>query len=281
MIKFIRSQNLLALGRRSVCSLAAIAISVGIQVSPGSAAWPTKISWEQGAVYRTVWDGVYTEKQASAGMEIFESYCDTCHGEVIGGDGEFKGPELKGDSFFENWREDRLWSLYRKIRGSMPMFQPPLTDSEYLLIVAHILKENGLPSGDSELRVDELRTVRLEAMDGPKPLPTGSLIQTVGCLISVRGDWTLVMASQSVRNRNSDPELTATAEDLEEADREPIGALTFQLGNFFMLGDFNPAAHQGQRMLARGALIRRPNGDRISLTGLDMVASSCGPSGRN
>ncbi len=224
---------------------------------------------------RMVWDGVYTDAQASAGAEIFQDKCDGCHGEIIAGDAEFRGPELKGDEFFENWREDHVGSLYNKIRSSMPLLQASLSDPEYLIVVAHILSENGFPSGEVELNASSLRNIWIEGKDGPKPLPGNSLIQTVGCLTQAGGDWVLSSAGRPIRNRDPDPERTPTPEELQEAASEPLGTLTFQLTNFFMLGDFDPASHEGQKLLARGALIRRPSGDRISVTGLDMVASSC------
>ena len=92
----------------------------------------------------------------------------------------------------------------------------------------------------------------------------------------VDGDqWTLTLVANPTRNRNPDPDRASTPEELEAARRTPMGDLTFNLANFFMLGDFDPAAHEGHRMLARGALISRPSGDRISLTNLDMLSPQC------
>ena len=126
----------------------------------------TPISWgeaepagtiqEAGTELRMVWDGVYTDSQAAAGQEVFKAKCDACHGEVIAGDAEFQGPPLKGDQFFENWREDHVGSLYNKIRSSMPLLQASLSDPAYLVVVAYILKENGFPSGEVELSANSL-----------------------------------------------------------------------------------------------------------------------------
>ncbi len=236
---------------------------------------PARAMQEAGTELRKVWDGVYTDAQAAAGQAVFQARCDACHGEVIAGDAEFQGPPLKGEKFFENWREDHVGSLYNKIRSSMPLLQPSLDDPEYILVVAHLLKENGFPSGEIELTVGSARTVWIEGKDGPKPLPGNSLVQAVGCMTRAGGDWTLTRSGRPIRDRDPDPEQKPTREKLELAATEPLGTLTFQLTNFFMLGDFDPAAHEGEKMLARGALIRRPNGDRISVTGMDMVSSSC------
>ena len=221
----------------------------------------------------TVWDGVYTEAQSVAGEEVYQQNCAVCHGEAASGQ---RGPQLVGEEFFEDWREDSLGGLYGFIRSNMPRRRPPLDDPDYLAVTTYILKQNGFPTGNVELTVKSMGAVRIEGKDGPKPLPPGSLVQVTGCLTPDGGDWDLSMASQPVRNRNTDPERAATEEELKAAMDAPSGNLTFDLANFFMLGDFDPAGHAGHKMLARGALIRRPSGDRISLTGLDMVAVACG-----
>ena len=228
---------------------------------------------QSGAEPKTVWDGVYTEAQSVAGEAVFQQNCSVCHGEAASGQ---SGPQLVGEEFFEDWREDSLGALYGFIRSNMPRRRPPLDDPDYLAVTTYLLSENGFPPGNDALTVSLLGAVRIEGKDGPKPLPPGSLVQVTGCLTPDGGDWDLSMASQPVRNRNTDPERAATEEELKAAMDVPSGNLTFDLANFFMLGDFDPAAHAGHKMLARGALIRRPSGDRISLTGLDMVAVACG-----
>ena len=42
-----------------------------------------------------------------------------------------------------------------------------------------------------------------------------------------------------------------------------------------MLGSFDRDAHEGHKMLAKGALVREDEGDRISLFALSSVGSSC------
>ncbi len=228
---------------------------------------------QSGAERRTVWDGVYTEAQSASGETVYEQHCAVCHGEAASGQ---RGPQLVGEEFFEDWREDSLGALYGFIRTNMPRRRPPLEDSDYLAVTTYILRENGFPSGNEGLTVRSMGAVRIEGKDGPKPLPPNSLVQVTGCLTPDGGDWDLTMASEPVRNRNADPEREATEEELKAAMEAPTGDWTFDLTNFFMLGDFDPAAHEGHKMLARGALLRRPSGDRISLFGLDMVAVACG-----
>ncbi len=259
--------------RRGGLLLIAALIVVGMwnPVSSGEAARTGSIM-QSG----TAWDGVYTDAQARAGETVFQANCDVCHGETARGGGS-EGTRLNEPGFFENWREDTVGSLYTKVRSTMPRRSPPLSDPEYLVAVAFLLEKLGFPAGDVELNPSSAGNIRIEGKDGPKPLPPNSLVKTAGCMTQVGGDWTLTMATNPTRNRNPDPERASTPEELGAARGLPMGDLTFNLANFFMLGDFDPAAHEGHRMLARGALISRPSGDRISLTNMDMLSPGCDP----
>ena len=218
--------------------------------------------------HRTVWDGVYTDTQAQDGAVLYETHCIDCHGRDTGG---FAAKELYGDRFFERWREDTLESLYSFMKN-MPPPGPRLRESEYMSILGHILLANGFPSGTSRLDASLLPMIRIEGEDGPQPLPDRAIVQVIGCMIRSGDSWTLTMASDPVRARNTEE---ATELELKAAAAKQLGSQTFELGNLFMLGSFDREAHEGHRMLAKGALIRRNEGDRISLTALDSAGSSC------
>ena len=222
---------------------------------------------------KTVWDGIYTESQSMAGGVVYEQQCSSCHGEAASGQ---SGPKLNGSEFFEDWREDNVSSLYGYIRSSMPRRRPPLSDPDYLAVTTYLLRENGFPAGDEPLTFKSMRTVRIEGKEGPQPLPPNSLVQVTGCLTPSGGDWMLSGASEPIRNRNPNSDSPLTDDELRFAQEQPTGNLGFNLTNFFMLGDFDPASHRGHKMVARGALIRRSNADRISLTDIDMVSVACG-----
>jgi len=55
-----------------------------------------------------------------------------------------------------------------------------------------------------------------------------------------------------------------------------LGDRTFRLQNLLMLGAFKADDHKGHKMLAKGLLSKRTNGDTISVTALEMVAGTCG-----
>jgi len=190
------------------------------------------------------------------------------------GGGNDQAPALKGDQFMENWREDNLESLYRKMWRTMPRrTNLRLSDREYFDIVTYILKANDFPTGSTELTSDMLSNIWIERKDGPKPLPNYSRLRVVGCLTQNNNGWILTMASQPNRLRATDD---FTSDELKDAETKPLGTMTVPLQNFGMLGDFKPEDHKGHKMVAQGTLIRQGNVDRLSLTHLAMVSASCG-----
>ena len=225
-------------------------------------------AFEQNAERWTTWHGIYTESEAENGWYGYGSNCARCHGENLDGG---SAPALAGDRFMENWREDTLDSLFRKI-SKMPPRGPWSDDRSYLNILGYILQANGYPSGAYQLSTDTLETVWIEGMNGPQPVPDRAVVEVVGCLAQVDGEWILTTASEPVRARKSEK---PNPEDLKAASSKPLGNYEFLLKNFYMLGGFAPDPHEGHKMLAKGALNRRSDGDRISLTGLGMVGESC------
>ncbi len=219
---------------------------------------------------RSVWEGVYTEAQARDGQVLYETNCIKCHGRDTGG---FAAKELYGDRFFERWREDTLDSLYSFMQN-MPPDGAALSAPEYMNILSHILWANGFPPGPARLDTSGLSLIRIEGEGGPQPLPDRASVQVVGCMTPSGSDWTLTKATDPVRARNTED---ATEIELTAAGWKQLGTQTFELGNFFMLGSFDRDAHEGHRMLAKGALVRQDEGDRISLFALDSVAPTCEP----
>lgn len=219
---------------------------------------------------RTILDGVYTSQQATRGEALYENHCVQCH---EGSDAD--GPPLVGRSFVDRWREDNLDVLFNYTKNRMPANDPgKLTDAADLDIVAYLLRANGYPLGDKDLALDALASIRFVGKDGPKPLPTNTLVQVIGCL-SQHADntWMLTRATHPVRNRQG---TETTREELKISAERPLGAQTFRLQNFTNIRfDFKPDPFNGHKVQVRGVLIRQTNNDRISVTALDSVASSC------
>jgi mono/diheme cytochrome c family protein len=107
----------------------------------------------QSVTPRTVWDGVYTEAQATRGKALYEAQCAFCHQADLRGQGFATG--LVEDVFASRWRDGNLGDLFTIVKVTMPQDKPAsLTDDEYAAIVAYLLQANRYPSGQQELRPD-------------------------------------------------------------------------------------------------------------------------------
>ena len=103
---------------------------------------------------KTVADGVYSEEQATRGAASYDTSCAGCHRPDLGG---ANGPALRGERFARIFAGKDLKTLYTKIATTMPRgAAASLGDAVYLDIVAHVLRENGFPAGDSELTAEAL-----------------------------------------------------------------------------------------------------------------------------
>ena len=101
---------------------------------------------------KTVADGVYTDAQAARGATVYEASCAGCHRADLGG---ATGPALRDQRFTRQFAGKELKALFTKAATTMPRNAPgTLGDDAYLDIVAHLLKENGFPSGPQELSAD-------------------------------------------------------------------------------------------------------------------------------
>ena len=97
----------------------------------------------------SVWDGVYTEEQASRGQTLFHQSCARCHGVNLAG--TFETPPLVG-RFIPYWAGTTLNVLFDYISTAMPLDRPgSLGPGANADIVAFILKTNEFPAGTKEL----------------------------------------------------------------------------------------------------------------------------------
>ncbi len=209
---------------------------------------------------QTVWDGVYTEAQASRGRTQFEASCRSCH----------RAEPYQGDAFMRAWSGSDVESLFRQVRTTMPTTAPAsLNEGAYLDIVAYLLQMNAFPVGSRELSPSAIKNIRIIGQDGSDRVPDFALVRTVGCLIR-RGDaqWILADATEPVRTRN--PAGSSDAE-LKSSEAAAAGGRTFQLLNIYP----SPVPYTGHKVEAKGFLIRDPGGDRINVTSLQSIASLC------
>lgn len=107
---------------------------------------------------RSVWDGVYTARQASGGETAFQQVCAVCH----------SISEFRGGGFRLAWAGFTVGDLFQPISTLMPKDDPgSLSPEEYSAIVSYLLRENGYPAGEEELVSDvpALRDIRVEVGD--------------------------------------------------------------------------------------------------------------------
>ena len=195
--------------------------------------------------YKTVWDGVYNETQAARGYGEYETNCMGCH--TVDVDPMNPDARIVGPGFLSRWREYDVESLFSFIKASMPRRDPgTLSDQSYLDIVAHLLESNLFPTGDGELTLKVMEYIQIEEKEGPRPVPTGTLVQLVGCLGQDGSEWVLTSASEPVRTDSSNG---STVKELEHALVRNLGDQTFWLQNVDYLGvDFGIDSHEGQKM---------------------------------
>jgi hypothetical protein len=102
---------------------------------------------------RTVWDGVFTEEQATRGGIQYTQACASCHAGDLRGDST--APSLIEESFSFQWGDATVGELFERIRTLMPSNRPgSLSSQSYRDIVAFILRSNKYPPGDKDLDSD-------------------------------------------------------------------------------------------------------------------------------
>lgn len=112
---------------------------------------------------RTLRDGVFSQRQAARGERLFDSICMNCH-EIT----EFTG----AGAYLEDVEGEPLWDTFEYIWSEMPEDDPSsLNPEDYAAVLAYIFSIYGLPSGESDLPVDQ---ASLEAITITRPALPGS-----------------------------------------------------------------------------------------------------------
>jgi len=99
---------------------------------------------------RTVWDGIYSEEQATRGETLYGQHCAKCHGDGLAG--VESAPALTGTTFYSNWEGEMLEALFNRMRSTMPLDTPgSLSRAQNADILAHMLRTGGYPAGPAPL----------------------------------------------------------------------------------------------------------------------------------
>jgi mono/diheme cytochrome c family protein len=106
---------------------------------------------------RTTMDGVYTLAQANKGRDLFASRCQSCH----------TPSQHTGPPFRNKWFGRNLGELYGYLRREMPKNEPrSMSDQEYTLALAFLLRMNRMPTGTVPLAADSaaLQRIRFDSV---------------------------------------------------------------------------------------------------------------------
>lgn len=116
---------------------------------------------QNGAVAtRTTQDTVFSEAQAERGRGVFSRVCSECH---------TRGQFTASDGFQLDWDNRTFLEAVGQLRATMPQNDPgSLTRRDYVDILTYLLRENGVPTGATDLATTDegLQAVRIV-------LPTG------------------------------------------------------------------------------------------------------------
>jgi len=207
----------------------------------------------------TVWEGAFTDAQATRAVGTFGANCAECH--TLGGSGD---GQLVGTPFWEGYSQKTVGDLLTFVRTNMPSgAEGSLAPSTYADLVALILKSNGLPAGSQELGPASTAHLKIVPKDGSAALPANSLARIVGCLTKSGSDWVLTNATAPER-------IDAAGVGKEDATR-PLGTGTIALK--FVLSRLD--SYVGQRMSASGILIGTGGADGLNVSQVSRVAQVC------
>jgi mono/diheme cytochrome c family protein len=214
----------------------------------------------QAPAAKTVWDGAYTDAQATRATAVFGASCANCHSITPGGTNR----PLIGDKFWGGYTQKTVGDLLTFVKTNMPNGNGgSLPAASYNDLVALILKSNGFPAGTTEVTPETVANIQIIPKDGPGELPAGTLVRVVGCLVKSGSDWTLASATAPERTEKS-------VVGPEDATR-PLGDRTVTLK--FVLSRLD--AFVGQRMSATGLLLGAGGVNGINVSTVNRVAETC------
>ena len=99
---------------------------------------------------KSIWDGIYTEEQATRGQALSSQECASCHGgELTGGE---MAPPLAGGEFLAGWDGLTVGDMFERIRISMPQNAPgSLSGQQNADILAFMFQASKFPTGTAEM----------------------------------------------------------------------------------------------------------------------------------
>ncbi len=102
---------------------------------------------------------VYSAEQAAAGEKIYFAQCAGCHGDDLAG--REKATALTGVQFHDAWNGKDLRRLLDRIETMPPTAPKSLPESQYLAMLAFLLRNAGMPEGSTALPADRAQLARI------------------------------------------------------------------------------------------------------------------------
>jgi cytochrome c5 len=219
----------------------------------------TSMTNAQAPAAKTLWDGIYSEAQASRGNQVFSSTCTNCH--TLGAEGN---RPLSGQKFWDSYAQKTVGDLFNFMSKNMPNGQGgSLSETTYADLVALVLKSNGIPAGATDLVPSAVASIAIIPKDGPVDLPDGTLVRLVGCLTKGGAGWTITNATS--------PERTEKTGTTPADATRPLGDKSMELK--FVMGRLD--ANAGKRMSVTGLLIGVGGANGINVSTVTRVADTC------
>ena len=236
-----------------------VAAVIAAVVAMAAGAGPAVAGAQTEPAKKTLWDGLYTDDQASRGNAVFSATCTNCH--TLDSQGS---RPLSGKKFWDSYTQKTVGDLFTFMQKNMPNNSPgSLSEKTYADLVALVLKSNGVPAGTTELVPSAVAAIPIIAKDGSTELPAGALVRVVGCLAKNGADFVLTSATPPQRT-----DKTGIAPD--DATR-PLGDKSIALK--FLLTKLD--ANIGKRMSTTGLLIGVGGIGGLNVSTVTKVADSC------
>lgn len=209
---------------------------------------------------KSVWDGIYTERQAARGATAYTANCSRCHGEQLEGG---TGRPLVGEGFWRDFQARTVDYLHAYMAKNMPNGAPGTLPADvYLDLTAFILSRNDFPTGGTDLTAASAVDVQIVQKGGSSELPASAMGRVVGCLAKAGRGWTV--------NRATTPERTDGKIVPTDAIRS-LGSRTFLLQ--FVITSLDSMV--GHRVVVQGILMGLGGASGINVTQVDSLNSTC------
>ena len=167
-----------------------------------------------------------------------------------------------------HWSGRTVAELFEYVRRGMPEdAASTVSDEEKLDILAFIFDRNGFPAGSGRLPPRPQRRADSHRGQGrTHPASDRRDGRTAGCVTREAGGWILRDATDPVRTTVDSAPVQPDANPTHVAP----GTAAFQL-----IGVSGVEAHQNQRVVVIGLMIRSPKGDSLNVLRLTPEGTAC------